>query len=69
MDEVVTTLPQHAAQLSVARRYAALALSRAEYYRWQTAVEMPDPDMALRAQFQRIALEMPAYGYRRMTHE
>jgi putative transposase len=28
-----------------------------------------DPDMAVRDRIQRIALEMPAYGYRRITHE
>jgi putative transposase len=69
MYEVITTIPQHAAQLSVARMCEALALSRAEYYRWQAAHEMPNPYMELRDQLQQIALEMPAYGYRRMTHE
>jgi transposase InsO family protein len=28
-----------------------------------------DPDVELRAQIQAIAVEMPAYGYRRITHE
>jgi transposase InsO family protein len=69
MYEVIRTSPQHAAQLPVTRMCEALALSRAEYDRWQAAMERPDPDMELRDQRQRIALEIPAYGYRRMTHE
>jgi putative transposase len=47
----------------------ALELSRATYFRWQAAGPQPDQDMELRAQVQESALEMPAYGYRRITHE
>jgi transposase InsO family protein len=49
----------------------ALSLSRADYYRWRAGVDEvdPGPDMELRDQIQRIALEMPAYGYRRITYE
>ena len=47
----------------------ALALSRATYDRWQLATPVPDQDMAWRAQIQAIALEMPTYGYRRLTYE
>lgn len=46
----------------------ALGLSRATYYRWQEVGPQPDQDMELRAQVQESALEMPAYGYRRITH-
>jgi putative transposase len=44
-------------------------LSRAGYYRWR----MPPPsfpvEMELRDQMQQVALEFPAYGYRRITFE
>jgi putative transposase len=55
--------------LPVTRVCQALLLSRATYYRWRVAGPTPDRDMQLRAQIQEIALEMPAYGYRRITHE
>ena len=42
-------------------------ISRAGYYRWR----MPPPsfpvEMELRDQMQQIALEFPAYGFRRIT--
>jgi len=44
-------------------------ISRAGYYRWR----MPPPtfpvEMELRDQMQQVALEFPAYGYRRITFE
>lgn len=44
-------------------------LSRAGYYRW-LAWGPPIPvEMELRDEMQKIALEFPAYGYRRMTGE
>jgi transposase InsO family protein len=66
---VIATTPPSAAGLSVAHMCQLLGLNRAEYYRWCAAVDVQDPAMALRDQLQRLALEMPAYGYRRMTHE
>jgi len=48
---------------------AAVALSRASYYRGRQRRE-PEPEvLALRDQIQKIALECPAYGYRRITAE
>ena len=44
----------------------ALALSRASCYRRGTAVGRAETE--LRDALQRIALEMPCYGYRRITH-
>ena len=46
-----------------------LAVSRSDYYRWKTAPAPMADHMDLRDGIQRIALEMPAYGYRRMTAE
>lgn len=43
-------------------------LSRASYYRWLTPRPIP-VEMELRDQMQRIAVDFPAYGYRRITAE
>jgi putative transposase len=69
MHALVATAKQSPAAFPVTRGCQALALSRATYYRWHGAGPMPAPDMEVRAQIQEIALEMPAYGYRRITHE
>jgi transposase InsO family protein len=68
MAELITQETE-AKRLSIARMCRVLSVSRAEYYRTRTAVAAPDPDVELRDQIQRIALEMSTYGYRRMTHE
>jgi len=44
-------------------------LSRAGYYRRGRLRQTPPVDMELRDELQRIALEWPAYGYRRITAE
>jgi transposase InsO family protein len=45
-------------------------VSRASYYRWEeNATPDADSDMDLRDAIQRIALEWPSYGRRRITHE
>jgi putative transposase len=44
-------------------------LSRAGFYRWQQALPAVDHDMDLRDEIQRIALEWPCYGWRRMQKE
>ncbi len=44
-------------------------VSRAGLYRYRPGSPGPDPDMALRDAIQRIALEFPSYGWRRMTAE
>jgi hypothetical protein len=55
--------------LSLSRMCAVLELSRADYYRHRTRLQDPDDDLELREQIQRIAVEMSAYGYRRITAE
>jgi putative transposase len=48
----------------------ALALPRSTFYRLaQAAVEVDQEEMAVRDAIQRLALEMPFYGYRRITAE
>jgi putative transposase len=45
-------------------------VSRASFYRFDNETESgPDPDMDLRDGIQRIALEWPSYGWRRITAE
>jgi len=55
--------------LPVEAIFEALALSRATHYRHRTDAPQPDPDSELRDHIQRIALEWPSYGYRRITAE
>jgi putative transposase len=47
----------------------SLALSRATEHRRRKAPTATDPDTELRDHIQRLALQWPAYGYRRITHE
>jgi putative transposase len=68
MGELIATAHSLADTLPMTRICQALGLSRAPYYRWKEVGPQPDQDMELRAQVQEIALEMPAYGYRRITH-
>lgn len=44
-------------------------LSRAGYYRWRRPQPISTVDMELRDELQRVALQFPAYGYRRITAE
>jgi putative transposase len=44
-------------------------LSRAGFYRWRLPRQATPVEMELRDQMQKVALESPAYGYRRITSE
>jgi putative transposase len=44
-------------------------LNRAGFYRWRLPRQATPVEMELRDQMQKVALESPAYGYRRITHE
>ena len=44
-------------------------LSRAGFYRWRVPRQATPVEMELRDQMQKVALESPAYGYRRITIE
>ncbi len=44
-------------------------IGRAGYYRWRVPPPSFPVEMELRDQMQQIALEFPAYGYRRITRE
>jgi transposase InsO family protein len=58
---------QEAAPRQVMRLCQALHLSRATFYRYRKAGEPVEPNIALLDQIQRLALEFPSYGYRRIT--
>lgn len=52
------------------QRLCALGgVSRAGFYRWRHAPPEEDRDLDLRDEIQRIALEWPCYGWRRITAE
>jgi putative transposase len=44
-------------------------LSRAGFYRWRVPRRATPVEMELRDRMQKVALESPAYGYRRITAE
>jgi len=58
-----------ATPLAAQRLCALAAVSRAGFYRWRHAPSAVDADLDLRDQIQRIALEWPCYGWRRVTAE
>jgi len=58
---------QTAAPGQVTQLCKALKLSRATFYRYRKATQSADRDVELRDQIQRLALEFPAYGYRRIS--
>jgi putative transposase len=55
-------------RLSVARMCRVLSVSRPAYYRGPAAARRDERAQEVRDQLQRLALEWPAYGYRRLTH-
>ena len=57
----------HDGALPVVSVLTTLGLSRATYYRRQAEAGLTDPDLELRDHIQRLALEWPQYGYRRIT--
>ena len=56
-------------QLPLTSIFEVLALSRATHYRHLANPLPTDPDLELRDHIQRIALDWPQYGYRRITAE
>jgi putative transposase len=51
-------------------RFCEIAgVSRAGYYRFLLRAPSQETDMDLRSEMQKIALEWPAYGYRRVYRE
>jgi putative transposase len=57
------------AEAAVNRLCEIAGVSRAGYYRFLLGRPSPEADMDLRSEIQKIALEWPAYGYRRVHRE
>jgi transposase InsO family protein len=55
--------------LALGELWRLTEVSRAGFYRWRNQEPAADPDMVLRDQIQRIALEFGYYGSRRMVRE
>jgi putative transposase len=58
-----------ATPLPLERLCALAQVSRAGFYRWQCGQPVRESDLDLRDEMQRIAIEFPYYGRRRMTKE
>ena len=58
-----------ATPIPVQRLCVLAQVSRAGFYRWRHAPPAEDADIDLRDEIQKIALEWPCYGWRRMTGE
>jgi transposase InsO family protein len=58
-----------ATPIPVARLCALAAVSTAGFYRYRSAAPQSDPNMDLRDEIQRIAVEWPCYGWRRVHAE
>lgn len=57
------------AGIPVTKAAELLGVSRSGYYRWRKKTNDNSGDMELRNLIQKIAIEFPAYGYRRITAE
>jgi len=55
--------------MSVVRMCRMAGVSRAGFYRYRKPAQKQEQDLNLRDEIQRIALEMPCYGRRRITAE
>ncbi|MCH7851404.1 MAG: hypothetical protein IIC41_01315 [Candidatus Marinimicrobia bacterium] len=72
MYELISPEKQIAAPVSplpTARMCRTLSVNRADFYHWLRKAGTGNGELQLRDQIQRIAPGMPAYGYRRITHE
>jgi putative transposase len=58
-----------ATPISMERMCGLAGVSRAGYYRWRQAAPAVGHDPDLRDEMQKVALEFPAYGRRRITAE
>lgn len=68
MTEVIETFGS-SATLSVTSACRTLDIARSTFYRYRSYDPFVDTDVELRDRVQKLALEWPSYGYRRITHE
>ena len=64
-----TLLVYPSLSLSVSSACSALDIARSTFYRYQDYDPCADSDTDLRDRIQKIALDWPSYGYRRITAE
>jgi transposase InsO family protein len=70
MSGVIAAWPKPKGAPSVGRLCRLSGLSPATYYRyWKRSDRLATRDTEVRSQIQQVALEMPRYGYRRITAE
>lgn len=67
MIELVEQSTEQDSQLDISQICRTLSLSRATFYRSRDSDKPVDSDIELRDKIQQIALDMPSYGYRRIT--
>ena len=67
MIQVLTQALAERDPLDITAMCRALAVSRASFYRYGPSRVALDSDMEVRHGIQQVALEMPGYGYRRIT--
>lgn len=65
---MIAAVQQDFPQISVRQLCRWLSVGRTWYYTCPTAEERAARDVALREAIERIILELPGYGYRRVTH-
>jgi putative transposase len=68
MTEVIETFGS-SGTLSVTSACRTLDIARSTFYRYRSCDPFVDTDVELRDRVQKLALEWPSYGYRRITHE
>jgi putative transposase len=66
---MITLTHQEHPDLSLVQLCDLHDLSRSWYYEQRTRPEQDEDEIALRDRIERIILEYPGYGYRRVTHE
>jgi len=65
---MMALLHEHFPTLSLRRLCQLLGVSRSWYYAHPTADALAERDLNLRDAVERVTLEFPGYGYRRVTH-
>ncbi len=65
---MITQVHQHMPERAINRLCELLQVSRSWYYEKQTRPEAAEADVELRDTIERIILDFPGYGYRRVTH-
>ena len=65
---MIALLQEHFPTLSLRRLCQLLGVSRSWYYAHPTADALAERDLNLRDAVERVTLDFPGYGYRRVTH-